>query len=486
VNAAAFSPDGTKLATAGEDGLQLWDVPARSRTARWGIDKAVLTAVAFGPKGDCVLVGTADGRATRWDLASGRPLGSWMMHPGEVDDAAFSADGKTLTTRSGRRLRAWAADAGGERDFTLPGYYPNARLAEFTRDGRELITVDSTPNEVRRWDVRTLKPAGEAMKPPSPLMASLFLMSPDRSVALIADYAKSARLWDLNGGKFIGAPLALGGPAETAAFSPNGDAVAIAFGKGSVQLWNARTGGLLGAPLAHDKEVRDVVFSPDSSLVLTASDDGTARLWDARTGAPAGAPLRQTGGVWSAAFSPDGKYIATASGKAARRWDARTLAPAGAPMSTTAPVMRVAFSPDGKTILTVGGDFKVRLWDAATGEPRGKALAHESFVYAASFSPDSKTVLTGSWDKTARLWDGRTGEPLGQPFRHDVGVTFADFSPDGRTVVSGGGESGVVRLWDVSWLGAAPSPKDMLADAEKVTLRRLNDRGDVEAVPEEP
>jgi WD40 repeat protein/serine/threonine protein kinase len=486
VLAGAFSPDGTKLATGGDDGIQLWDVRTRMRTARWTIGKAVITTVAFSPLADRLLVGTADGRATRWDLRSGRQVGTWMMHTGEVSDAAFSADGKTMTTRGGRRLRAWETDAGGERTFMLGGSYPNVRTAVFTRDGREIVTVDSTPNSVRRWDAATLKPVGEALKPPIPIMASKFVFSPDRSVALLADYGKTARLWDLRDGKFIGVPLALDAPVELGLFSPNGETVLTTAFKGPARLWDARTGRPLSPPLAHAGSVKDAAFSPDSRLILTGSDDKTARFWDARTGAPVGRALPHASGVWAVAYSPDGDYVLTASGQVVQRWSARTFEAAGPPMkSPGAAAMHVAFGPDGKTVLIVGSDSKVRLWDAATGQPRGKALTHDSFIYAAVFSPDGKTVVTGSWDKTARLWDARSGEPLGLPFRHDEGVMFADFSPDGRTVVSGGG-NGVVHLWDVSWLGARPSPGLMLKDAEQVTLRRLNARGDVETVPEEP
>jgi WD40 repeat protein len=88
----------------------------------------------------------------------------------------------------------------------------------------------------------------------------------------------------------------------------------------TARVWEADTGKPVGAPLQHQRAVYSVAFSPDGRRVVTASEDKTARVWEADTGKPVGAFLQHQGAVTSAAFSPDGRRVVTASSDTARVW----------------------------------------------------------------------------------------------------------------------------------------------------------------------
>jgi WD40 repeat protein len=106
VAAVAFSPNGTRLATAsGDQTARLWEVATGRELARLAHDGSV-TAVAFSPDGTRLATASLDKTARLWE-AAGRQLARLAIY-GEVSDVAFSPDGAMLATAGpGPRARLW-------------------------------------------------------------------------------------------------------------------------------------------------------------------------------------------------------------------------------------------------------------------------------------------------------------------------------------------------------------------------------------------
>jgi WD40 repeat protein len=108
----AFSPDGTALAAggatdlvslgAGGGCLRLWDLASRQERVIFGAGNLCqnIQAIAFSPDGTTLASGSRDGQVLFWDASTGK-LKATMWHDGsEVLTVAFSPDGKLLASGS--------------------------------------------------------------------------------------------------------------------------------------------------------------------------------------------------------------------------------------------------------------------------------------------------------------------------------------------------------------------------------------------------
>jgi WD40 repeat protein len=136
VEAVAFSPDGTRLATGGADGsIGVWDARSRrrARSPLRGHDGSV-GAVAFAPDSRRLASGGSDGTVRLWDVETG--FGIALPGPrGAVRAVAFSADGSTL--------------AAGEDDGTVRAW--DLRLATWVQRACALANRNLSQQEWDRW-----------------------------------------------------------------------------------------------------------------------------------------------------------------------------------------------------------------------------------------------------------------------------------------------------------------------------------------------
>jgi len=148
VEAVAFSPDGTLLATGGFR-AGVWDAVSGQRLLELG-HTGIVEAVAFSPDGTRLATGGYTRGSSKgilfWDAASGQLLEVSLGDELDIVAAvAFSPDGTLLAT-GGYSAGVWDA-ASGQRLLELG--HRQLRAVAFSPDGTRLAYSDD--NSVRIW-----------------------------------------------------------------------------------------------------------------------------------------------------------------------------------------------------------------------------------------------------------------------------------------------------------------------------------------------
>jgi WD40 repeat protein len=450
VSGLAYSPDGTRVATAQGDGsVRQWDstsgkpvgTPVGERTGR-------MHAVVYTPDGRTIASAGGDGALRLIDIDTGALRNPHLVHLGIIACIAVAPDGKTVVTGGiDGSVRYWDAHTGA----LLASDTDNSQQVNDVRFDRagNLFAVSRVDGSVAIHDAKTRERHSPIIsvknRDGSPGSVWRVAFSPDgHSIAVGAD---DLQLWDVDNKSLIRSIRV--GPARmytvnAVAFSPDGDRVVTGRNDGAVQLWETESGAQLGqAMTGHTGQVVDAEFSADGQKIATASLDGTLRFWSSVVG--------QTvhGAGADVAFSPDGQQFAAASDYLVVLWDAKsgrqrnTLLPAGNG------AVHFRYLDDGR-IVAATDDGTVQIWDANAKQPVSPLvhldIAQGTVLFA--FSGDGRVVATGDTHSgTVQLWDVATGRARGRAMEDkDIGaVGCLEFSPDGNRLAVGGFG---VRLWN--------------------------------------
>jgi WD40 repeat protein len=95
----AFSPDGTRLATAAFDRVaRIWDSRTGEELLTLSGHSNAVNSVVYSRDGTRIATASADGTARIWDAATGEELLAISTHPIGVGRAVFDKDGTRLIT----------------------------------------------------------------------------------------------------------------------------------------------------------------------------------------------------------------------------------------------------------------------------------------------------------------------------------------------------------------------------------------------------
>lgn len=243
INDVAISPDGLRVASAGEDGrLRLWNIADGSLVREAYQGPEPLFAAAFSPSGSLLACGGGqqrlclipmDAAAKSRELkpfAAAIAAGS-LRADSDIESLQFLGD-DGIAMACGGMAAVLDVASGDVRMF--PGHEGTVGQVALSRDGTKLLSA-GTDREPRVWNLAT---------------GQLMLTLPRHPS------------W-----------------VQGCDFSPDGNAIATGCRDGVVRVFNATTGVQERQLVGHMGRTWDLKYDP-AGMVVTAGADGTLRRWD--------------------------------------------------------------------------------------------------------------------------------------------------------------------------------------------------------------
>jgi WD40 repeat protein len=474
VYAVAFTPDGTRLASAGADKtVRIWDVQTRKEFKQLTDHKEAVYTVAFSADNKWLASAGSEHKIILWDAKTLKTKGVIEVEKNDapIFKILFSRDSKSVLVSSATGvITKW--------DIASPKK-ASKRFEDHTRAvyGMDLsetkLASASADRTVKLRDpeggkVKSLTGYGEAA------YSVAFGLEGNMLAAGFADGVIA--VWDFTKIAQLAKPVDdVAGSVHDIALGPGGRILAVAQGK-SIVLWDVLRGEWMTPALSrHTGEVRCVAISPNGKIAASGGDDMMVRLWNVATGEQIGPALSgHTDLVWSIAFSHDGKILASGSfDNTVRLWDVHSRKSkilegrAGVGVS-------VSFSPDDKQLASGSSDGTIRRWNVETGHEIDPRLTNpDGKVYRVALG--TQAVACANFTRGITLWDFSAGEPRPRRRRLAAATAFSSiaFDQDGRTLLSISAADDSVTRWDASSGNPLPKPPKGGSSDDKAVFSEL-------------
>ncbi len=154
INAAIFSPDGSRILTGAgspDETVKLWDVTSGKEIKNFVGHSEGINSLSFSSDGNFFLTGSKDKKAKLWDVEKGIEIQSFVGHTSDINSVSFSSDGNLVLTGSDdKTIRIW--DRSGKTLSVIGPINDKVYSCKFTPDGNSII-FGGRDGILRLWQI---------------------------------------------------------------------------------------------------------------------------------------------------------------------------------------------------------------------------------------------------------------------------------------------------------------------------------------------
>ena len=277
VNAVAFHPDGTMLASVSSDKtIKLWSVPGGKLLKTLKGHKLTIYSVAFHPNGKMLASASMDKTIKLWSVPRGKLLKTLKGHTKDIRSVDFHPHGTMLASGSSdNTIKLWSVP-GGELLKTLKGHTRSIYSVDFHPQGTMLAT-GSWDNTIKLWSM----PDGTLLSTLKGHNDNIYSVAfhPQGTMLASGSNDKTIKLWSIPDGKLLKTLKGHKSYLYCIAFHPDGRMLASGSADKTIKLWSIPDGNLLKSLKAHKKDLKSIAYHPGGKIIASASRDKTIRLW---------------------------------------------------------------------------------------------------------------------------------------------------------------------------------------------------------------